>query len=76
MTAASHQVGNWPIQIGRYNGRLDMYCNAAQAVVDVDGRVYVFGWGNATFETDRHLTIESWMELLRHVTVDPASATP
>ena len=53
-----------------------MYCNAAQAVVDVDGRVYVFGWGNATFETDRHLTIESWMELLRHVTVDPASATP
>lgn len=63
-----------PIQIGDRVGGLEMFCNAAEAVVNVDGRVYVFDWGNSTFDGDRHLSFASWKHLLQSVRFDPASA--
>jgi len=56
-------------------GSLEMLCNAAEAVVQVGGRVYVFGWSNSTLTGDAHLSFGSWRELLRSVTFDPAGAT-
>ncbi|MFL5718124.1 MAG: hypothetical protein ACJ77V_11155 [Chloroflexota bacterium] len=65
----------WPeIRIGDKVGRLQMQCNAADAFVEAGGRVYIFEWGNETFETDRHFPLEAWKELLRSVKLDPGSA--
>ena len=66
---------NWPwIQIGDQPGSLDLLCNAAEAVVTVGGRVYVFDWTNSTFDESKHLSIQSWESLLRSITFKPASA--
>lgn len=65
----------WPsTPIGGETGRSYELCNAAEAVVEVGGRVYVFTWGNSTFDAARHLGLASWRELLRSVTFDPGSA--
>ena len=65
----------WPtIQIGKETGRLEMLCNAAEALVQVGGRVYAFDWANATFVGASHLGFSSWRELLKSVTLDPAAA--
>jgi len=66
---------SWPaIPIGDQMGRLEMLCNAAEAIVEVGGRVYVFGWGNSTFTGASHLGLPSWKVLLKSVAFDPASA--
>jgi hypothetical protein len=66
---------NWPwIQIGDQPGSLDLLCIAAEAVVSVGGRVYVFDWTNSTFDSGQHLSIQSWQSLLRSITFDPTSA--
>jgi hypothetical protein len=65
----------WPaIQIGDQTGGLEMMCNAAEALVHVGDRVYVFDWGNSTFETGSHLPLRSWEEWLKSVAFDPESA--
>ncbi len=53
-----------------------MLCNAAEALVHVGDRAYVFTWGSSTFDTSQHLSLASWKDLLKTVTFDPASATP
>ena len=60
--------------IGSETGRWYELCNAAEAVVEVGGRVYVFTWSNSTFEVGDHLGIPSWLKLLETVTFDPAAA--
>lgn len=67
----------WPaIQIGDQMGGLEMHCNAAEALVHVGDRAYVFTWGNSTFDTTQHFSLASWKDLLKTVTFDPASAKP
>jgi len=63
-----------PIQIGDRTGGLEMLCNAAEALVHVGDRVYVFDWGNSTFDGSTHLTVTSWRQLLKSVRFDPTSA--
>jgi hypothetical protein len=65
----------WPaLVIGDQVGRLEMLCNAAEALVEVKGRVYVFDWGNQTFNEDQHLAFASWVKLLESVTFTPETA--
>jgi hypothetical protein len=63
-----------PIQVGGETGALDMWCNAAVAVAHVNDRVYLFGWGNSTFNTDQHMSLVTWKALLRNMTLDPFTA--
>ena len=66
---------DWPpIQVGDQTGGLEMLCNAAEALVHVGDRVYVFDWGNDTFSSAQHMNLASWRELLKSVKFDPASA--
>jgi hypothetical protein len=66
----------WPaIAIGPETGRLEMLCNAAEALVQVGDRVYVFDWSNARFDKESQLGIASWVRLLESVTFDPGAAT-
>ena len=51
-----------------------MLCNAAEALVHVGDRVYVFDWGNDTFSSAQHMNLASWRELLKSVKFDAASA--
>jgi hypothetical protein len=60
--------------IGDQIGRYYQLCNAAEAVVGVGGRVYVFGWANDTFDAASHFQLQSWLDLLKTVTFDPAKA--
>ena len=62
------------IRIGNQGGRVAMGCNAAETLVIVNGRVYVFGMTNATTSVADHLGFGSWTELLNSVTFDPRSA--
>jgi hypothetical protein len=65
----------WPsVQVGDQTGSLEQLCNAAEVLVHVGDRVYLFEWGNSTFEGDKHFSLASWEELLKSVTFDPASA--
>lgn len=65
----------WPTtQIGDQTGRYYLLCNAAEAVVSVGGRVYVFSLGNDTFTAPSHFQVASWLELLKNVTFDPTKA--
>lgn len=74
---AGGDPSSWPpIQIGNQVGRLEMDCNAAEAVVAVGGRVYVFDWGNDTLNGNAHLDFSAWTELLKSVTFNPTSAKP
>ena len=66
---------SWPpIQVGDQTGSLEMLCNAAEALVHVDKYVYVFDWGNSTFNTDQHLTFAAWKVLLQSISFDPITA--
>ena len=60
--------------IGDQTGRYYELCNAAEAVVAVGGRVYVFGWANDTFDAASHFQLQSWLDLLKTVTFEPAQA--
>ncbi len=65
----------WPsVQVGDQVGRLEQLCNAAEVLVHVGDRVYVFEWGSQTFDGEQHFSFPSWKELLTSVTFDPASA--
>jgi len=69
------EPSTWPeLSIGDKVGRLEMLCNAAEALVEVGGRVYVFDWGNDTFNTEQHFSLASWKELLKGVTFTPETA--
>jgi hypothetical protein len=71
------EPSTWPsIQVGDQTGGLEMLCNAAEALVHVGDRVYLFDWGNETFDADRHMSLASWKALLRTVVFDPASSRP
>jgi hypothetical protein len=61
-------------KIGNETGRWYELCNAAEAVVAVGGRVYAFTWGNDTFDTSGHLSLESWLKVLETVTFAPKDA--
>jgi hypothetical protein len=56
-----------PVTIGSATGRWQQMCNAAQAVVEVDGWVYVFSWGHETFNIHRHLSVDDFKTVLRSV---------
>jgi hypothetical protein len=60
--------------VGSTTARWYELCNAAEAVVELGGRVYVFTWGNDTFDTTRHLALASWLKLLESVTFTPETA--
>jgi hypothetical protein len=60
--------------IGDQMGRYYELCNAAEAIVGVGGRVYVFGWANDTFDAASHFQLQSWLDLLKTVTFEPAKA--
>ena len=65
----------WPaVQVGDQTGGLEMLCNAAEVLVHVGDRVYVFDWGNDTFDGMSHLNLASWKQLLKSIVFDPASA--
>ena len=65
----------WPtIQVGDQTGSLEMLCNAAEALVHVGDRVYIFDWGNSTFETSTHFNLASWEQLLRTIRFQPWTA--
>lgn len=58
----------WPIvPVGDANGRLMQLCNGAEVNVLVGDRVFLFFWGNSTFDTDKHLGEETWKPLLKLV---------
>ena len=62
---------SWPaIRVGDQTGSLEMLCNAAEALVHVGSYVYVFDWGNDTFNTDQHLSLAAWKVLLTTVSFD------
>ena len=72
---ATAGISTWvSIRIGDQGGRVAMGCNAAEILVIVNGRVYVFGMTNATTSVADHLGFASWTELLNSVTFDPRSA--
>lgn len=60
--------------IGPQTGRYYVLCNAAEAIVQVGGRVYIFTWGNSTFGAGQHLPFESFRPMLATVTFDPTAA--
>jgi hypothetical protein len=60
--------------IGSETGRWYELCNAAEAIVAVGGRVYVFTWSNATFQGSQHLGLVSWLKVLETMTFDPGAA--
>ena len=62
------------VQVGDQTGGLEQLCNAAEVLVHVGDRVYVFDWGNSTFDGTSHMNLASWKELLKTVHFDPASA--
>jgi hypothetical protein len=65
----------WPtVQIGDQQGKLEMLCNAAEALVEVGGRVYVFDWSNSTFDGAQHLGLASWKRVLETVVFEPSKA--
>jgi hypothetical protein len=66
----------WPeLPVGDRVGHLEMLCNAAEVLVEDGGRVYLFEWGNATFDTERHFPFAAWKELLKSITLTPETAT-
>ena len=62
------------IQVGDQTGSLEMLCNAAEALVHVGDRVYVFDWGNSTFDTNQHFSFVAWEAMLRTVRFQPWTA--
>jgi hypothetical protein len=75
----------WPtIRVGGEPGLWQQMCNAAEAVVEHNGRAYVFAWGNGTFDTSQHLGVPEFLETLGSVvfeaapipTMPPAPALP
>ena len=65
----------WPeVAIGDKIGHLEMLCNAAEALVEDGGRVYLFEWGNDTFDTTQHFPIQDWEQVLKSVTLTPDTA--
>jgi hypothetical protein len=61
-------------RIGSETGRWYQLCNAAEAIVAVGGRVYVFTWSNSTFDGGTHMNLVSWLKLLETMSLDPGSA--
>lgn len=59
-----------PVPIGDQIGAWEQLCNAAEALVLVQRRVYVFTWGNSTFGGPR-LTADQFKEVLRTVAFAP-----
>lgn len=69
------EPSTWPeLPVGDQVGRLEVLCNAAEALVHVGDRVYVFDWGNDTFDTSQHFPLAAWKELLRSVAFAPENA--
>jgi hypothetical protein len=67
----------WPaVAVGDATGRWQQMCNAAEVVVESGRRVYVFTWGNGTFDPSQHLSSKDFKELLRTVTFSPESVPP
>ena len=65
----------WPeVQVGDHVGRLEQLCNAAEVLVEVGGRVYLFEYGNGTFESARHFPFVAWRDLLKSITFTPETA--
>jgi hypothetical protein len=63
----------WPsIQVGTVQGHLLQKCNAAEVMVAIGKRVYVFSWGNDTFEAGTHLPEPEFERLLLGVTLPDA----
>ena len=47
---------SWPaVTVGDRQGHWLQMCNAALAIVPVDGKVYVFSWESSTFDSGSHL---------------------
>jgi hypothetical protein len=62
------------IPVGEVTGRWYELCNAAEAVAESGGRVYVFSLAHETFDVSRHLAIPFWLSLLEGVALDPSAA--
>jgi hypothetical protein len=61
----------WPTTaIGPETGRYYQLCNAAEAIVDVGGRVYVFTLGNASIGNTPHFVIPHFLQMLATTTFD------
>jgi hypothetical protein len=67
--------GMWDaIPIGEVTGRWYELCNAAEAVAESGGRVYVFSLVHETFDVSRHLAVPFWRSLLEGVALEPSAA--
>lgn len=61
----------WPaVTIGTETGAWEQLCDAAEALVLVNDRVYVFSWANSSFD-GKHLTPDQFKDVLRTVTFAP-----
>ena len=60
--------------IGSETGQYYELCNAAEAIIQVGGRVYVFTLGNATFDPAQHMSVPAFLAVLTTVRFDPAAA--
>ena len=67
----------WPtVQVGDQQGHWLQKCNAAEAIVPVDGKVYVFSWGNSTLDSGSHLDPLDFKTVLLTVTFPDAAPSP
>ncbi len=64
----------WPqIQVGTTQGYWLQKCNAAEAIVPIGKRVFVFTWGHDTFDSSRHMPISDFKSFLLGVTLPEAA---
>ena len=68
-----------PVDLARGPGRRPRrppgeLCNAAEVLVEVGGRVYLFEYGNGTFESARHFPFVAWKDVLKSITFTPETA--
>ena len=67
--------GGWPTtRIGPDTGRYYQLCNAAEAIIEKGGRVYLFTLANVSFDNTQHLSVGDFLKLLTTVALDPAGA--
>ena len=62
------------VQVGDQTGKLEIQCGSDEALVQSGDRVYLFELGTSSSTEDRNLSPDSWKNILRRVTFDPAAA--
>ena len=74
---AGPDPSSWPIiNVGGHEGHVDELCNAAEISVPIGDWVYVFFWGNDTFNVPKHFGEAQFLRLLEDATFSPSGPQP